>query len=206
MNRISFIIAAALVLPLAATAGDLVKTSSESTRAAPSDKRRVYVPPKLVPLQEGTRTQSGATRNARAPTELRVLAPEHTGFTVSAQPTVYWYTSKPIQAPVEIVIETADGALAPPIVDQRLKPPFKAGLHAVSLADLGVTLETGREYAWRIVVVVDEKRRANDVYAGANIARVDMPDKARRAAMEDCRSMLDGQSLQDVTCPGTKAL
>lgn len=30
-------------------------------------------------------------------------------------------------------------------------------------------------YAWRLIVVVDESRRSNDVYAGANIARVAEP-------------------------------
>ena len=153
-------------------ASDFLKVANEAENSAPAGKRAMYVPPSdLAPLRENTRVQSGATRNAGGPAEVRVLAPEHTGFTASAQPTLFWYTARRIDTPVELVIETVDGPLAPAIVDTRLAGPFERGLHAVPLAKFGARLEVGREYAWRIVVVVDEKRRANDVFAGANIAR-----------------------------------
>ena len=136
------------------------------------------------------------------------------------------------------VIEAVDGPLAPAIVDARLAGPFERGLHAMPLAKFGAQLEVGREYAWRIAVVVDEKRRANDVFAGANIARAahskslretlnaatpsDHPKiyasaglwydaltsidalrstaGQRTRAVANCRDMLDGQALNDVSC------
>jgi len=178
MNRIIAIITAALVaIALPVFAGDVIKVATETEKPGGSSKRRLYMPPaNLAPLREKTRVQSGATRSARAPTTLRAVAPEHTGFTIKAQPTLFWYSSRRVDVPVEIVIEAAEGPLAAPLVDKRFQPPFEAGLHSVSLAELGISLETGREYSWRVIVVVDEARRSNDVYAGANIARVQEPE------------------------------
>lgn len=101
---------------------------------------------------------------------LLVLAPEHTGLTTVAQPTLYWYTSKAITEPVEITL-IARGAIDP-IVERTLAGPVGAGVHRVPLADWGVSLEPDTEYQWFVSVIMDPTQRSKDVTAGATIRRV----------------------------------
>jgi len=101
---------------------------------------------------------------------LLVLAPEHTGQTTAAQPTLYWYTSKDVEQPVEITL-IARGAIDP-LLEHTLKGPVSAGVQRLALADLGVSLKPGTEYQWFVSVIMDPTQRSQDYTAGAAIQRV----------------------------------
>jgi hypothetical protein len=119
------------------------------------------------------------------------LAPDHTGWTISEQPTLYWYTSKSTVQPVQFTLVGLDAAQ--PLVDVRIKPPIRAGLHRLSLADHGAKLSPGEVYEWRIAVVADPQQRASDIIAGGAIVRVqasrDLLSK-RSAARNDAAAVI----------------
>ena len=53
-----------------------------------------------------------------------------------------------------------------------LKPPLAKGVHALRLAEHGVTLKPDIEYQWFVAVVRNPAQRSNDVLAGGTIKRV----------------------------------
>jgi len=113
---------------------------------------------------------------------LLVLAPEHTGQTTAAQPTLYWYTSKDVEQTVEITL-IARGAMDP-LLEHNLKGPVSAGVQRLALADLDISLNTGTEYQWFVSVIMDPTQRSKDYTAGATIQRV-ATDQQTQARLTD---------------------
>jgi hypothetical protein len=101
--------------------------------------------------------------------EIRALAPEHVGATISAAPTLYWFLSGPSAVPVEITL-AEDGA-AGPLLELRLEPPIGAGLHALRLERRGARLEPGATYRWSVALVPDPAHRDADLVSGAAVRR-----------------------------------
>lgn len=99
-----------------------------------------------------------------------VLAPDHTGLTTSAQPTLYWFLSK--DAPVRIEMTLLDDAGVKPLIEKVVKTPMTRGIHALSLKDAGVTLAPDQEYRWHVALVFDPKMRSSDVMSSGTIKRV----------------------------------
>lgn len=116
----------------------------------------------------------GGTRGlAPAAPALAVLAPDHTGHTVNAQPTLYWFLSKP--APVRIEVTLLDEAGVKPVVEKALKTDLQAGIQALSLKDLGITLKPNEEYRWHVAMVYDAKQRSSDVTSSGTVKLVPAP-------------------------------
>lgn len=111
--------------------------------------------------------------------ELTVLAPDHTALTTQAQPTLYWFTSEPIDAPTELTL-TAPGA-DEPLLERTLAPPLPAGIHRLSLADEAIELEPGIDYQWFVAMVADRERRSKDLVTGGEIRRVRPSDTLQQA-------------------------
>ena len=103
-----------------------------------------------------------------------VFAPDHTGLTVNAQPTLYWYLSK--QAPVHIELTLLDEAGVKPLIEEVVNTPLAGGIHALSLKDAGVTLAPGVDYRWHVALVFDPKMRSSDVTSSGTIRLVPAPD------------------------------
>jgi hypothetical protein len=104
---------------------------------------------------------------------LSVLAPDHSGLTVSEQPSLYWFISTGTSAPVELTV--TDPNAAQPLLELRIPPPVKAGVHRLRLTDHGVKLAPGIAYRWYVSVVSESGRRSRDVLAGGTIERADGP-------------------------------
>lgn len=135
----------------------------------------VYVPPG----RGATSARSGAgTRGPEVLPAIAVLAPDHVGVTLRAQPTLAWFVSRTTGGRVDftLIAETAEE----PLLETSLEGPFEAGVHLVRLADYGVTLEAGVPYTWSIALVPDPDRRDRDVVAAGMIRRD--PDPAAGAA------------------------
>ena len=116
---------------------------------------------------------------------LSVLAPDHSGFTTSEQPSLYWFISKPTSLPVELTVMDPQGVN--PILETQLPPPTNAGIQRVQLAEYNVHLAPGTAYRWFVAVVPDADRRSKDILAGGAIERVDLPEdvKAKLAKASD---------------------
>ncbi len=104
---------------------------------------------------------------------LEVLAPDHAGLTVSAQPTLYWFVSQRIETDAELTI--VDDTSIDPLLELKLAPPIEPGIHALSLTEHGVQLKPNVPYQWFVAVVVDPSQRSYDIIAGGEIERVAQP-------------------------------
>jgi hypothetical protein len=132
------------------------------------------------PLRGAPATRvGGGTRSVGArPVTLSVLAPNETGYTTRDNPTVYWYVSETLTNPVEFTLTISEPLqhATPPALEITIQPPIAKGVHALRLADHGVTLKPGVEYQWFVAVVANPAQRSSDVVAGAAIQRVTNTD------------------------------
>lgn len=114
-----------------------------------SEPVMVYQPPlRGAPLSlvgagaRGVTTAAGLT--------LCVLAPDHTGLTVSAQPTLHWYLSDLPDTPLRFTLVEVTSERVVAAVPLQ---PRRAGVQSTALGTLGVRLELGREYAWTVALL-----------------------------------------------------
>lgn len=135
----------------------------------------VYKPP--MRGAPASRIGGGSRSTGEADFVLSVLAPDHTGLTSQAQPTLYWYTSGPSNATLEVTViaEVAER----PVLTQNLNLT-RGGVQSFDLAKHGVTLKPDTEYEWFVSAVPDPTQRSKDVTSGGTIRRV-APDPAVQA-------------------------
>jgi hypothetical protein len=136
-----------------------------------ADGGPVYVPPKRG--APGGRVGGGTRGIQREVFVLSVLAPDHSGMTISEQPSLYWFISGPTSLPVELTVMDPEGVQ--PILETRLPAPVQAGVHRVRLSDHNIRLKPGAAYRWFVTIVPDSDRRSKDILAGGAIERVDVP-------------------------------
>jgi len=153
--------------------GFIVAASSSGAGEPPSaDTGVLYRPP--LRGAPASRIGGGTRGLAPAAPALAVLAPDHTGHTVNAQPTLYWFLSKP--APVQIEVTLLDEAGVKPVLEKVLKTDMQAGIQALSLKDLGITLKPNEEYRWHVAMVYNAKQRSSDVTSSGTVKLVAPPD------------------------------
>jgi len=170
---------ASLALALIATVGGaLVVAAQPKPAPAPAADAKasadtaVYKPP--LRGAPGGRVGGGTRGTGHEPAfVLSVLAPNHTGLTVSEQPSLFWFISNASSYPVELTF--VDPQKTEPLVELKLNPPVSAGVHRVRLADHNVRLAPGVSYQWYVAVVPDSSRRSKDILAGGSIERVASP-------------------------------
>ena len=131
----------------------------------------VYQPPKRG--APGGRVGGGTRGPQREIFILSVLAPDHSGFTTSEQPSLYWFISKETSLPVELTVMDPQGV--EPILETKLPAPVTPGIHRIRLSDFNVHLAPGAAYRWFVSVVPDADRRSKDITAGGAIERLEMP-------------------------------
>ena len=147
-----------------------LKDQSKKTESVASVP--VYTPPKRG--APGGRV-GGATRGIQREVFLvSALAPDHSGFTTSEQPSLYWFISGSTSFPVELTVMDPQGVK--PILETRLPAPVTAGVHRIRLSDYNVRLAPGASYRWFVSVVPDADRRSKDIMAGGTIERIEMPE------------------------------
>lgn len=134
----------------------------------------VFVPPNrgAPPMRLG-----GATRSARIDPQLprmEALVPEEPGWTLEAQPVLYWYIEGPTDVPIEFGLQRVDPVKE--IVKKRLPRPAQPGVQRISLSDYGVKLEPGAIYFWFVKLVPDPNDHEQDKIVGGGIRRVSAPD------------------------------
>jgi hypothetical protein len=177
-----------------------------------------YKPPMRGVPSEATRV-GGGTRGAQGRTfTLSVLAPEELGLTTRAQPTLLWFTSDKVTAPVQVTIVDPDQI--EPVLDVKLDPPLKPGVQSISLEKYGVRLKPNVDYQWFVALITDPQHRSQDVIAGSEIRRVvpegDVEAKVKSASPADLPRVyaesgiwydaIDGLSQLIAQQPGDAAL
>ena len=157
-----------LALPMLATPGIAPAQSSPLAATPPPTTAQVpvYKPPLLgAPAPRVGGASRGSPDNDGL--TLSVLAPESTGLTRRAQPTLYWCSSKSLTTPLEFSLN--DDHSIKPLVEMKLNAALP-GIHALHLT---YPLKTGVEYQWAIAAVADPNQRAGDLIAGGTIQRVE---------------------------------
>jgi hypothetical protein len=174
-TSLTLVVVASALWALVAHAADadrLVVAQADAEKAANASATFSYKPP----LRGAPATRvGGGTRSVGAlALTVSVLAPNETGFTTRDKPTIYWYVSEALNTPVELTLTTTEPLkdAVPPALELTLQPPIARGVHALRLADHGVTLKPGVEYQWFVAVVNNPAQRSSDVVAGGAIKRV----------------------------------
>jgi len=108
------------------------------------------------------------------------LVPQHTGLTVTTQPTFYWYISEPWSAHFEFTLNEV-GTIEP-VLELTIGLPFDrdthmAGMHHLRLADYNVHLNPKKEYEWFIVIVPDPEQRSSDWLASGTVRYIKPSEK-----------------------------
>jgi Domain of Unknown Function (DUF928) len=147
-----------------------LKDQSKKTESVASVP--VYTPPKHG--APGGRVGGGTRGIQREVSLLSVLAPSPSGFTISEQPSLYWFISSSTSLPVELTVMDPQGVQ--PILETRLPAPVTAGVHRIRLSDYNVRLAPGAAYRWFVSVVSDADRRSKDIMAGGTIELIEMPE------------------------------
>jgi len=154
--------------PAAKKSAEKANAQKPKTAAAPTF---TYKPP----MRGAPTTRvGGGTRSAGAALTLNVLAPGETGYTTQEKPTIYWFVSEAVNSPVELTLISIESlqAASKPLLEITLQPPLAKGIHALRLADHGITLRPDVEYQWFVAVVRNPAQRSNDTIAGGTIKRV----------------------------------
>ncbi len=181
--RANLLIGSAMVLALAAVPAITQTLSSPQVANPPpvASQVPVYNPPlRGAPTSRVGGASRGPENGGLA---LIVLAPESTGLTSHAQPTLYWYSSKGLSAPLEFTLN--DEHSIKPLVDLKVTAP-RPGIHALRL---NYTLKPEVEYEWSIAAVADPNQRASDTIASGTLKRVQLPatlvDQLKRASKRE---------------------
>jgi hypothetical protein len=97
-----------------------------------------------------------------------VLTPESTGYTVSESPTLYYYVTDDTSFEFEITVNRDERTL----VQMRRWEKIKAGLHGISLGDLGIKLEEDADYEWNVALIPNPLQGSLDITSTGGIRRI----------------------------------
>lgn len=137
--------------------------------AAAKQATIVYSPPlRGAPLAR----VGGSTRDidGRAAV-LQVLAPDHTGLTTQAQPTIYWYARTPAAARFEFTL--IDGEGIDPLLEVEADSDRVSGYRQLNLGEYGITLQPGVSYPWSVALVSDAASRPSHLISSGIIEYVE---------------------------------
>ena len=155
-----------LVLLCALTA---VVSADEKKPAAESQAAFIYKPP--LRGTPGARVGGGTRGTGVADAELMVLAPDHTGLTTQAQPTIYWYARTPAVARFEFALIDDEGNDL--LLEVEVGSDRVAGFRQLDLGDYGITLQPGVSCRWSVALVSDNASRSSDLISSGIIERIE---------------------------------
>jgi hypothetical protein len=112
------------------------------------------------------------------------LVPNHIALTTQAQPSLFWFQSKPAKAKFELTV--VEPKKPKPLLSLTAHEADKPGIHRVKLAKYKVELQPDVAYEWSVAVVPDAENRSKDVIAKGVIKRIKPPgDLATRIEKAD---------------------
>jgi len=114
------------------------------------------------------------------------LAPDHSGFTTSEQPSLYWFISNSTSLPIELTVIDSKGIK--PILETRLPALLRREFSKFDSAIIKSISSRARAIEWFVAVVTDADRRSKDILAGGAIERVDMPEALKAKLTQSAKS------------------
>lgn len=138
-----------VVSPTPATTGDAEHPPSSSNEPlVASTSIFSYQPPSLT--SGGKRIIVDKQDPGNGPIFLSVLSPDHTGLTMFEQPALFWFIGNPSEHPLDVMI--TDEGNTQVLLDIRLLPPIRPGIHKVDLKDYGIKLRHDTTYQWKVML------------------------------------------------------
>lgn len=116
---------------------------------------------------------SGGARGGGVDTSLLALVPEHAALTTHAQPSLFWFQSKPAKAKLELAL--VEPKKAKPVLALTSGSANQVGIHRIKLASHKIELQPDVLYQWTVAIVPDAENRSKDVIAQGVIKRVSSP-------------------------------
>jgi len=164
--------------------------------AAAIEASPVRVPIKLLykpPAGTGnipTRVSGGARGENGIDSTLFALVPNHLALTTQAQPSLFWFQSKPAKAKFELTV--VEPKNPKPLLSLASPDADKPGIHRIKLSRYKVELQPDVAYEWSVAIIPDPDNRSKDLVAKGVIKRTKLPaelaariesrDDAERAA------------------------
>lgn len=179
----SYSVALPIWLPLVQAAEEiqyLTATTGEITRENKADIRGV----RGLRGVRGVRGIRGACTQLEENFALRLLVPEHTGKTLDAQPTWYWFVSQPLtDAEFIFILDkvplTNNAEFSEPIIKTNFKLSVPAGIQALPFTKIlppnksQFQLETGVEYRWTLLLTCHPDYPSLDIKSTGTIKRIE---------------------------------
>ncbi|HMU29518.1 MAG: DUF928 domain-containing protein [Nitrospira sp.] len=158
----------------------LVSTNAAAPEGVP-DVPQYNAPQKMTPRARLGGSLRGSEGEDPA---VAALVPDHVGITVKQHPALNWFLSKHTSLPITFTL--IDERSIHALVERPLAPPHQAGVHAVKLEDLGVTLQPNIQYRWYISVIKDADSPSQDIVTGGMIERCEFSECSILGAMTTC--------------------
>ena len=152
--------------------------------------RRGFAAPKLGVVEGGriggARGESDVPEDtaeagfAEGAPEVWVLTPASAGLTVSASPSLYYYLSDNTGMALDVTINLDRLTL----FQLQVNTPKRKGVYKVSLAEMGMQLEEGKEYEWNVVLIPDPAQGSLNITSTGAVKRVPVEKKLEEMLIE----------------------
>ena len=178
VSTIALVVGTSYAQPDPAASPSSAATGAPVAPPAPAAPSPARAPLKLLykpPAGAGnipTRVSGGA-RGGGADTSLLALVPEHAALTTHAQPSLFWFQSKPAKAKLELAL--VEPKKAKPVLALTSGSGNQVGIHRIKLANHKIELQPDVLYEWTVAIVPDAANRSKDVIAKGVIKRVSSP-------------------------------
>jgi Domain of Unknown Function (DUF928) len=146
-------------------------TGSPAVSPTAASRKLLYKPPGAagnLPARV-----SGGARGDAVDTVLVALVPNHIALTTQAQPSLFWFQSKPAKAKFELTV--VEPKKPKPLLSLTAHEADKPGIHRVKLAKYKIELQPDVAYEWSVAIVPDAENRSKDVIAKGVIKRIKPP-------------------------------
>lgn len=138
------------------------KQDAKSSQASPSASRPnvIYKAPLFdTPQPEADQKTRSVNNEAGL---LQVLAPDHPGLTLQAQPTLYWYTSTPVA--LRFTISAIEQKKTASLLQIDIKKA--SGIQKLDLAKHDITLQPELNYQWSVAQVMKDHKQSAAIASG----------------------------------------
>ena len=160
---------------LATTLAVMAQTNAAPETPAPapaSHKPIIFHAPSdasngIMPIRVG----GGSRGDKEGAPRLQLLVPDGKGITTQAEPSLYFYLSKPAETFCEITV--TEPKHSKPLFAQKTPVLKQSGILAIRMAKYGVEFKPGVTYRWSVAVVMDPEKRSGDIIVTGVIQRVE---------------------------------
>ena len=102
---------------------------------------------------------------------LQVLTPDHTGLTLQAQRSLYWYARTPVATRFIVALIGKDKTEQ--LLDVEAGSGKVAGIQQLDLGDYDISLQPEVTYQWSVTQVIDKGSQSTGVTASGVIERIE---------------------------------